>query len=183
MPTNESLCVAFCMGRGSCPTQQDAIWINDKVFQQPNHASSEFRLEADTLFIVADGVAVSPSAARASKLAVRALAESVKAHAGWSFDGMIAARHVRAAQQRMCEALEKRTLDYGASTTIVAVQLRGNELAMVNTGDSRAYLLRRDGTIQMLSRDHTEKQKLLDEGTATEGTDYASVYDSLSDPD
>lgn len=48
-------------------------------------------------------------------------------------------------------------------TTVVAVFIRGDELILVNAGDSRAYLIR-ERVIQQLSVDHTYVQDLVDRG-------------------
>lgn len=179
--TRPRLDVAMCMHKGRCPRQQDAMWIGGIAFQHANLLPQVTHSDADALFAIADGVAASPTAARASRVAVQALAECLSAHPDWSFDALVGARHVRTAQQRLCEALAAGRLAYGASTTLVAAHIRDDRLAVVNSGDSRAYLLRRDGTIERLSRDHTERQHLLDSGAAAEGIDYASLYDALSD--
>ncbi|MFO1517569.1 MAG: PP2C family serine/threonine-protein phosphatase [Lysobacterales bacterium] len=172
---------AFCTHKGNCAQQQDAIWIGDAVHQRDNLLPRVVPVGPETLFAIADGVASGPAAAKASKLAVQALAASLKAQPEGSFDGLVAARHVRAVQQRLCEALAAGRLAYGASTTIVAVHVRGDRTAVVNSGDSRAYLLRHGGDIERLSRDHSERQRMIDEGCASADIEYASVYSALSD--
>lgn len=91
------------------------------------------------------------------------------------------ARHVRAAQQQLSGALASGWLKHGASTTLVGAHIRGNQLAVVNSGDSRAYLPPRGRRRGPLSRDHTQRRCLLDEGFAVDGVEYASIYDALSD--
>jgi serine/threonine protein phosphatase PrpC len=84
-------------------------------------------------------------------------------------------------QQGLCQAVVERRLALGASTTLVAAHIDRKQVAVVNSGDSRAYLLQRDGTVKQLSHDHTEKRKLLDEGAAPAGVFRGTVYDALSD--
>lgn len=174
--------VAMTMNRGRNPDQQDAMWVGGQVHQHADLPTRGFECDADALFAIADGVAASPTPARASLLAVKALAREMKLHADdWSFDGLIGTRHVRAAQNALCEALAARRLLCGASTTLVAVHLRGGRLAVVNSGDSRAYLIRANSETLRLSKDHTELQLLIDSGDAKMGVEYASIYDALSD--
>ena len=182
LPKPARLEAAICTMRGNCPDQQDAMWIDGKVYQHPHCEPMTVSIGQDeALLVICDGVSSSPNAARASWLAVQAMADSVKKHPDWSFDGMASARHVRAAQEKLCERMRRGKLAYGASTTLVAAHIRGDRLAVLNSGDSRAYLLHHDGKIERLSRDHTIKNRLLDSGEAQEGVEYASMYNALSD--
>lgn len=182
LPQPARLEAAICTMRGNCPDQQDAMWINGKVYQHPHCEPTSVRIgQNEALLVICDGVSSSPDAARASRFAALAMAERVKKHPDWSFDGLASARHVRAAQEKLCERMQRRKLAYGASTTLVAAHIREDRLAVVNSGDSRAYLLRHDGKIERLSRDHTIKNQLLDSGEAQQGLEYASIYDALSD--
>ena len=173
---------AFCTHKGKLrATAGCDLDRRCTVHQRDNLLPRVVPVGPETLFAIADGVASGPAAAKASKLAVQALAASLKAQPEGSFDGLVAARHVRAVQQRLCEALAAGRLAYGASTTIVAVHVRGDRTAVVNSGDSRAYLLRHGGDIERLSRDHSERQRMIDEGCASVDIEYASVYSALSD--
>lgn len=52
----------------------------------------------------------------------------------------------------------------GMGTTLVGVFQRQERCCIVNVGDSRAYLLRTDGTIRQLTTDHTFVQQLYEQG-------------------
>lgn len=54
----------------------------------------------------------------------------------------------------------------GMGTTLTAVALRNDRIAMAHVGDSRAYLLR-DGQLQQMTKDHTYVQTLVDAGEIT----------------
>lgn len=54
----------------------------------------------------------------------------------------------------------------GMGTTMTAVVIRGDRLAVAHVGDSRAYLLR-DGDFQQITKDHTFVQTLVDAGEIT----------------
>ena len=55
----------------------------------------------------------------------------------------------------------------GMGTTLVGCVLRGEELCVVNVGDSRLYVIRQDGTIEQISHDHSYVQYLVDLGKMT----------------
>lgn len=55
----------------------------------------------------------------------------------------------------------------GMGTTVCGVLLQDDGVAIVNIGDSRAYLLR-DGVLRRLTRDHSWVQTLVDSGRITE---------------
>jgi serine/threonine protein phosphatase PrpC len=55
----------------------------------------------------------------------------------------------------------------GMGTTLSALFLRGNAIALLHVGDSRIYRLR-GNTFEQISRDHTIIQELLDQGSITE---------------
>jgi len=61
------------------------------------------------------------------------------------------------------EEIEKR----GMGTTLTALLLRENTIALLHVGDSRCYRLRA-GTLEQLSNDHTVIQELLDQGAISQ---------------
>lgn len=167
--------------RGNCRQQQDAISVNSEVIQANEHLSQR-RVNSRALLLgLADGVATSPAAARASTLALSFLSQSLAGSPDDCMDGLMTGRHVRAVQHRLSASLAGNRQSYGASTTIVAVHMVENRLSVLNVGDSRAYLRSVSGEIRQLSRDHTELERLRDEGLLVDGTEYASMYSALSD--
>jgi serine/threonine protein phosphatase PrpC len=67
------------------------------------------------------------------------------------------------------EEIEKR----GMGTTLTALLIRDNRIALLHVGDSRCYRLR-GNTLEQLSNDHTVIQELLDQGAISqaEATDH-----------
>jgi protein phosphatase len=53
------------------------------------------------------------------------------------------------------------------ASTLTAAWLLGDQIGVAHVGDSRAWLLR-EGELRQLTRDHTEVQSLIDEGSLTE---------------
>jgi len=80
----------------------------------------------------------------------------------------VLASTLQRANARLAALVEAdRTLD-GMGTTVCGLALAGDDrAALVNIGDSRAYLLR-DGELRRVSRDHSWVQTLVDEGRITE---------------
>jgi serine/threonine protein phosphatase PrpC len=61
------------------------------------------------------------------------------------------------------EEIEKR----GMGTTLTALLIRDNRIALLHVGDSRCYRLR-GNTLEQLSNDHTVIQELLDQGAISQ---------------
>lgn len=127
------------------PTNQDALLVSPP------------------LFAVADGLGEAPRGEVASRLAL----DTLKAR----FTGPPSAKALADAARDAARAVWQRadaeaTLD-GMGTTLTAVAVvDGAEhprLAVVSTGDSRAYALR-DGQLSQLTRDHSVVQGLIDAG-------------------
>lgn len=173
--------VAFLMHRGAAKTQQDALAIGDQCHQRDDLGIRQASFDSGLLVALADGLAVSPDARAASLHCVSALGEFVARHPDWSFNGLVNARHVRAVHRSLCEAVQHRRIIPGASTTLVAVHLQGTRLAVVNSGDSRAYLVRAGCSPRPLSHDHTERSRMIEAGEWPEDFIGSSVYSALSD--
>ena len=131
--------------------------VNEDAFGWVNTANGE-------IFIVADGLGGQAGGGVASRLAVSAFHEYISSRAGEPDDllrgGVLAAD----------AAVAKATLDYpeltGLGSTLVAVLLQKTEAWYIHVGDSRLYLLSAEG-LQLLTRDHTRAQELIDAGHLT----------------
>ena len=118
---------------------------------------------SDRLVAVADGIGGHPGGEVASAIAI-ALMQA--AFTGRSLDELEAAVRAanRAVWDRACESSELE----GMGTTICAVGLiEDGRLAVVNVGDSRAYMLR-DGTMMQLTHDHSVTAEAVRRGELTE---------------
>ena len=126
-------------------------------------------LVADTLFAVADGM----GGHAAGEVASLAAIESLRAHydGNRSADGLADA--VRAANRVVWERAKQGAELRGMGTTLTAVALIEGErddddvLAVVNVGDSRAYLFR-DGELEQLTDDHSVPEELRRAGRITD---------------
>jgi serine/threonine protein phosphatase PrpC len=123
------------------------------------------------LIAVADGMGGHAAGEVASRIAVQVLqklaptltadeidedsVEDLLMHSLHSIDAEIAAV--------TAEEIEKR----GMGTTLTALLIRDNTIALLHVGDSRCYRLR-GSTLEQLSNDHTVIQELLDQGAISE---------------
>jgi serine/threonine protein phosphatase PrpC len=123
------------------------------------------------LIAVADGMGGHAAGEVASRIAVKVLeklaptltaqeidedsVEDLLMHSLHSIDAEIAAV--------ADEEIEKR----GMGTTLTALLIRDNRIALLHVGDSRCYRLR-GSTLEQLSNDHTVIQELLDQGAISQ---------------
>jgi protein phosphatase len=136
-----------------------------------------------TLIAVADGMGGLPAGEVASEIAIRSLAAlevtpeaapeaapdtvPASAAAAASGDAVGALRvAVERANRWIGEAIEADPSLAGMGTTLTAMLLSGDRMAMVHVGDSRAYLFR-SGVLTQITRDDTFVQSLVDKGAIT----------------
>jgi serine/threonine protein phosphatase PrpC len=138
-----------------------------------NNNQDSFRLiDAADTYVVADGMGGHQGGEVASALAV----EEVEANLGApTLEDL--KESVRRANRKIFTTAGGDVDLHGMGTTTCAVRLvpsdDGDEIAWVNVGDSRIYLLRDDRLIQ-LSRDHSLVEDLLRDGQIT--ADEAAVH-------
>jgi protein phosphatase len=114
------------------------------------------------VFAVADGMGGHRGGREASKLAMEVLAEMKE---GTGEDRL--AEQIRQAGRTVFERSHEDHALAGMGTTTTAVMVEGTELHLAHVGDSRAYLLR-DGSLRLLTHDHTLVQRMVNEGRLTE---------------
>jgi PPM family protein phosphatase len=85
---------------------------------------------------------------------------------------------VRQANQRVHSMVETDSSLRGMGTTLTAMLWSGSQLAIVQIGDSRAYLLR-DGSLYQITHDQTLVQTLLDDGRISQEQVATSPYRSM----
>jgi PPM family protein phosphatase len=128
-------------------------------------------------FLVADGVGGSVAGELASRTAVLALVDLVLETPDWimRLDGGLADEVLHRMERRfqqvrevlVARATEDPSLKGMATTMTVACSL-GTELLTAHVGDSRAYVHRRDGRLERLTRDQTMAQSLADAGAISQ---------------
>jgi PPM family protein phosphatase len=120
---------------------------------------------AQSLFIVADGVACSSDGALAAGLVVELLPTYVARHRVEDDGDDSAAEALGQAVTEFCDdfraCADTDPRVAGANSTVVAAVVSGSRALLVHLGDSRAYL-RRDQELRQLTRDHSVIQELID---------------------
>ena len=127
-------------------------------------ANEDSLLARSPLFVVADGMGGAQAGEVASKIAVESF------HAGLP-DGSDARggrwpQHALAANARIHELSRENAEQAGMGTTLTAVYVGEQEVAIAHVGDSRAYCLR-DGELLRLTDDHSLVDELIRQGRLT----------------
>jgi PPM family protein phosphatase len=131
-----------------------------------------------TMLMVADGMGGAAAGDLASAIAI---AQLVQADAkGATGDAMLPALNaaISQASDLITDLIHVDPRLDGMGSTVCGVMFDGEELALANIGDSRAYRYR-DGELTRLSRDHSWVQSLIDEGRITEAEALEHPHRSL----
>jgi serine/threonine protein phosphatase PrpC len=131
---------------------------------------NEDALLADgSLFLVADGLGGHAAGEVASALAVATVAEELAGVEAVDEEAVSAAVQKAAVAVYEAAAGDEALTGMGTTVTGLALSAAADDLAWIvlNVGDSRVYLLA-DGTLEQLTRDHSEVQQLLDAGLIDE---------------
>ncbi|MDP4014240.1 MAG: PP2C family serine/threonine-protein phosphatase [Candidatus Nanopelagicales bacterium] len=120
-------------------------------------------LAASNLLVVADGMGGHAAGELASAMAVATFAELV----GEPMPDDEVLEHLAAGvellTERIGDVIAEDPSNQGMGTTVTGLSWKGNRVAIVHVGDSRAYRLR-DGHLSQLTKDHTYVQTLVDVG-------------------
>ena len=104
------------------------------------------------LYVLADGMGGAKAGERASRMAVEAVAETVRSAP--QLDSQVLILAAEEANRRVLEAAHKDPSLEGMGTTLVAALELENELAIASVGDSRAYVLD-DAGLRVITDDQT----------------------------
>lgn len=128
--------------------------------------------ETGYIAIVADGIGGATGGEVASRLAIKTLINIVLHVPDWILRldeehaqelMRRAASYYREVNEKLVEEARLKPELRGMGTTMTGAYSLGDDLFVVHVGDSRAYLYR-DGTLRLLTRDHTHAQMLADAG-------------------
>jgi PPM family protein phosphatase len=126
-------------------------------------ANEDSLLARAPLFVVADGMGGAQAGEVASKIAVESFQAGL-AHDASPEEGLVA--HALAANARIHELSRRHAEQAGMGTTLTAVYVGEDEVAIAHVGDSRAYCLR-DEELLRLTDDHSLVDELIREGRLT----------------
>jgi PPM family protein phosphatase len=126
-------------------------------------ANEDSLLARAPLFVVADGMGGAQAGEVASRIAVESFYAGLE-HDEDPEEGLVA--HALAANARIYELSRENAEQAGMGTTLTAVYVGEDEVAVAHVGDSRAYCLR-DGELLRLTDDHSLVDELIREGRLT----------------
>ncbi|MFC0308462.1 PP2C family protein-serine/threonine phosphatase [Gallibacterium trehalosifermentans] len=164
--------LTFCQQAGNNKKQnQDALFNGMNVYQwQLKNAESIILDKNAVIFGIADGISNSPKPQLASRFLMEQLSYCQTLSSAW----------LRTIQNKLSERYAQSY--FGTSSTFVACELNKDGYGkIVNTGDSRAYKITINGEWQQLSFDHTILAEMQAQGLVDEQTEYAAMYQALSD--
>ena len=108
----------------------------------------------DTLLVVCDGMGGHAAGQQASSIAIKTLTTSLAEDGQEGPDVERLKRACKEANRAVFEAARDNPEWAGMGSTMVVVAIRNGELAVLNVGDSPAYLFR-NGFAKMISQDHS----------------------------
>ncbi|HEX4188293.1 MAG TPA: Stp1/IreP family PP2C-type Ser/Thr phosphatase [Solirubrobacteraceae bacterium] len=126
-------------------------------------ANEDSLLARSPLFVVADGMGGAQAGEVASQIAVDYFREQLEDDT--PPESALATRAL-AANSRIHELSHSNAEHAGMGTTLTAVYVGGEEVAIAHVGDSRAYCLR-DGELLRLTDDHSLVDELMRQGRLT----------------
>jgi PPM family protein phosphatase len=126
-------------------------------------ANEDSLLARSPLFVVADGMGGAQAGEVASRIAVESFQQGL---AEASHPELELAALARAANARIHELSHAHAEQAGMGTTLTAVYVGEQEVAIAHVGDSRAYCLR-DGQLLRLTDDHSLVDELMRQGRLT----------------
>ena len=134
-----------------------------------------------TLCVVCDGMGGAKSGNVASSLAVDVFVEEIRRtwHSGMDpeeIDRMLEGA-VKLANFTVFDQAQQFEEFYGMGTTLVAALICGKTVTVVNVGDSRAYLVNKDG-LRRITTDHSLVQMMVQRGELT--PEQAKTYPGKS---
>lgn len=138
---------------------QDNLFVNGQI--KPDSKSSErfscSDLSESGLYAVCDGMGGEQFGEEAALMGVSGLAKITPEE----FPARACA-YLRAVNADLCRLMRRRG-NVRIGTTFVAISIAGDQGRVVNIGDSRCYLYR-ENSLEQLSHDHTQIQRLISMG-------------------
>ncbi len=144
----------------------------DALFTLTTNLISDTRQIPFGLYIVADGMGGHQHGEVASAMAIRVMAGHIIRKIYLPLFSLSA----KAPEQSLQEIMQEGVLEahrvilkqaIGGGTTLTATLILGDQMTIAHIGDSRAYAIRPDGIIEVLTRDHSLVKRLEELGQIT----------------
>jgi serine/threonine protein phosphatase PrpC len=144
----------------------------DALFTLTTNLISDTRKIPFGLYIVADGMGGHQHGEVASAMAIRVMAGHIVRKVYLPLFSLTAKPPEQSLQEIMQEgvleahrAIQKQAI--GGGTTLTATLIVGDQMTIAHVGDSRAYAVHLDGTLEVLTRDHSLVKRLEELGQIT----------------
>ncbi len=144
----------------------------DSVFCSYVHSTSEGLDNSVTLGIVADGMGGGEKGEIASRFAVQTLVKNVDEMV---IQGDLSSEKIREVMAKSITEANDLVFKYARDhdikmmgTTVTAALVKVDNIYVVNIGDSRTYLISRNGDVKKKTKDHSYVQELVDGGYLSE---------------
>ena len=138
------------------------------VNQDSRFATTEPIGPLSNLFIVADGMGGHRAGDRASRLLIDSLTDYI-GNCGDQTAVAALNNGIAEANRKIYEAAAADQSLSGMGTTLVAATIEGSTLYVANVGDSRLYLIEREG-IRQVTRDHSYVEEMVSLGQMNRGS-------------
>ena len=130
------------------------------IGNQSDHNEDSYFADPELgLWLIADGMGGHEAGEVASAIVSETVSNAVR-------NGVSLVEAIEKAHREVVDAGERGDGAKGMGSTIVALQVKGDNFEVAWVGDSRAYLW--DGELRQISRDHSYVQKLLDSGAISQ---------------
>jgi serine/threonine protein phosphatase PrpC len=120
-----------------------------------------------SLFVVADGMGGHAGGDVASAIATKRIMEADQPYQSAQDAEFALQAAMIAANSQLAETVFEHAELTGMGTTVSAIVVLNDQVAIAHIGDSRVYLLR-DGELSQITTDHTFVQRLVDSGRISE---------------
>ena len=145
------------------PSNIRAAALTDVGLVRANNEDAFACDPATGLFVVCDGMGGAAAGEVASHIASTTVVDVFASHSPEAPTDVRLINAIRAANAAVLHA-GLQAHQQGMGTTLVAAHIFGTHLTVANVGDSRAYLLPRDGTWTLLTSDHSYINQLIQSG-------------------
>lgn len=127
----------------------------------------ESKIEPKFLLVLADGMGGHSKGELASKITTQTIAEKISPSILSEIDYVSAiADSIKEANRRVLQYTVDNPEAQGMGTTVVCAVIDGNSVHIGHVGDSRAYVINKEG-IEQITKDHSYVQDLVDKGEIT----------------
>jgi PPM family protein phosphatase len=163
----DQICAAYAQAVGLIREHNE-----DAVFSLTAHIASDTRLIPFGLYIVADGMGGHQNGEVASAIAVRAVASYILRKVYLPLLSPTIQTPEDSLQEIMQDALTEANKSIfrqalGGGTTVTAALIINDQMTVAHVGDSRAYAVREEGGMELLTRDHSLVGRLEELGQIT----------------